>query len=731
MHVPFYSLWFHINMGLLMPFKKAKFACIFFILKQQNPGCSNIIYEYQSPDLNIMTEKKINPLREQTWIFRGIHIALLIIITSIVFSNTLDNTYHLDSVYRVKNNTEINDFWPPSRFFTDRRTGSTIPQVAEYRPMMPLSHAINSEIAKVTGTSQLAGFHVGNIAIHIASSILVYFLFCLLISTWGTAKGAETPKIHYSHQAFAAALIFAVHPIAGSAVNYIAGRDLLLMVFFFLAFMLVYFTMRRDGDTLYGWLTSLLLLCLAILSKQAAIVGFGMIFLFEWVVVGVKLRAWRLWARTILFGLPTAAYFLLRQQWFINKNAANDLQVPVSITHALRVPTDVFYPLTMAEAHLSYYLKNFVWPFEMRALAKFDKVDSLFDPAALAGLVLILTTLGIALLLRKRKPLISFAIFAYWLLFALTASIFPFRFVVTDYRQYLPLVFLSFLISQLCFAVKPRTLPVVLLLALTLYFSVSSYQINQHWKTEESFWRQSVKYGAVARAHQNYGLAIGRTDPELAETHYLEALRQTPGDVYTHINLGLLQMRMGKKEEGLLRLSQVVARNPKWALAYYWYSEGLKSAGKTEEALLAVKRAAELDPRSIKYQYTTAKSLQDAGQHSEAIPYFERVIKLNPDYRSTEFWLGFAYQKSGRSQDAIDTYNHFLEAKPDNVQAQFNLAYELMVDNDCEKAVKHFNNTLKLRPNYTEAHLYLSRCYRILGNESLAVSHEKSYSEER
>ncbi len=130
----------------------------------------------------IMNEKLLHFLIRQSRLSQGIHLALLIVITSLVFSNTLENTYHLDSVYRVGSNSEINEFWPPARFFTDVRTGSTIPQIAEYRPLMPLSHSINSEIAKATGTSKLAGFHVGNIAIHIGSAILAYLVFCLLLS---------------------------------------------------------------------------------------------------------------------------------------------------------------------------------------------------------------------------------------------------------------------------------------------------------------------------------------------------------------------------------------------------------------------------------------------------------------------------------------------------------------------------------------------------------------------
>ena len=664
-----------------------------------------------------MNAKQFHYPRKQSWLIRSIHIALLIVITSLVFSNTLGNTYHLDSVYRVEKNSEINKFWPPARFFTDVRTGSTIPQIAEYRPMMPLTHAINSEIAKSTGTSKLAGFHVGNITIHIGSTILVYFLFCLLLNNWGRTPESKAPVIHYSHQAFIAALIFAVHPIAGSAVNYIAARDLLLMVFFFTASMLVYSSMRIRGDIVSGWLFSLLLLSLAILSKQVAIMGFGLIFLFEWILVDVKLRDWKLWARTALFAAPTAAYFLFRSLWIVNQNSLDSLRTIKNLT----------YPFTMLDAHFFYYLRNFVWPFEMRALAKVEMIESILVPSALLGLTFIIFTLIVAWLFRKQQPLITFAILAYWLLFSLTSSIFPFGYVVTDYRQYLPLVFLSLTVTMLVFSSGRRTLSVIVLSGLILYFSISSYYINTHWKTEESFWEQSVKYEAVALAHQNYGLAIVGKNPELAEFHYKEAIRQYPFHIYANINLGMLHIRMGKEAEGLKRLRRMVALNPNWSLAYYWLSEGLKITGKKEEALKEMLRAADLDPRSLRYQYAAALALQKAGKRKEAIPYFERVIGLNPDYELAGFWLGFAYQKTGQSQQAIDTYNRFLQNNPDHVQGHFNLAFELQNEKDCKTAVGHFNKVLELRPDYRETHLRLSQCFATLGNGQLAEHHLSIY----
>jgi len=484
------------------------------------------------------------------------------------------------------------------------------------------------------------------------------------------------------------------------------------MVFFFIASMLVYFSMRTRGDTVSGWLISLLLLSLAILSKQAAIMGFGLVFLFEWILLDVKLRNWRLWARIALFSLPTIGFFVLRSLWIANQNSGG-----------LRTVKDFTYPFTMLDAHFFYYLRNFIWPFEMRALAKVEMIESILAPTALIGLIFIVTTLVAAWLLRKRHPLITFAILAYWLLFSLTSSIFPFGYVVTDYRQYLPLVFLSLTLTMLVFSFGQKAFSLTFLSGLVVYFSFASYYINSHWKTEESFWAQSVKYGARALAHNNYGLVVAGKNPDLAEKHYLEALRQYPFHIYANINLGLLYIKQGRSDEGMKILRNVARWNPNWALAHHWLSYGLKSTGKKQESIEEAQRAADLDPRSLRYQYAAGRALQDAGKRSQAIPYFERIMSLNPDYKLTGFWLGFAYQKTGQLQKAIDTYNHFLVNNPGHVQSHFNLAYALMNKEDCQAAVEHFHKSLELSPDYLEAHRYLAKCYRTLGKEELAIRH--------
>ncbi len=47
-----------------------------------------------------------------------VHVALLAALVSVVFANTLENELHLDSIYRVKENSEIERVRPILRHFT-------------------------------------------------------------------------------------------------------------------------------------------------------------------------------------------------------------------------------------------------------------------------------------------------------------------------------------------------------------------------------------------------------------------------------------------------------------------------------------------------------------------------------------------------------------------------------------------------------------------------------------
>jgi tetratricopeptide (TPR) repeat protein len=381
----------------------------------------------------------------------------------------------------------------------------------------------------------------------------------------------------------------------------------------------------------------------------------------------------------------------------------------------------------MLDAHLFYYLRNFVWPFEMRVLAQIEIHDTLLSVKPLLGLAFILTTLAAAWFFRRRQPLVSFCILAYWGFLALTSSIFPFRFEVTDYRQYLSSAFLCLLVALAIGSIRPKAMALTLSVFLTAYFALSTHALNRNWATEESLWAQSVRYGGKALAHHNYAMSIVDSDPEKAREHYEQALRMSPNHIYASIGLAMLELRLGETDAAFERLHMMTTLNPKWGMPRYWLAVAYETIGDREAALGPALEAANLDGRSLRFQHKAATLLQRNGRQKDAIEYFERVVRINPDFQQAEFALAFAYQKAGQSSKAIAAYRNFLERNPDHVQTHFNLGYELRQREACAEAIEHLETALKLRPTYREAHLYIAQCYEIIGDEDRAGHHRSEY----
>ena len=227
---------------------------------------------------------------------RWLHAVLLLLVCAGTFSNTLDNSLQLDDAYRVGSNPEVDRVWPPWRHFVDPRTSTSLPQIEAYRPLLPLSLSVNNAVSDRLGIERLAGYHLGNLAIHLAAGWLVYLLFCELLIHWSRLKW---PRERLLDVAFGASLLFAIHPVAGVPVNYISGRDLLMMMLFLIAALLAYLRLRRLGDSPARWAVALGLFALSLIAKQNGVFVPLLILLFELGPARSVPRSLATWARSI------------------------------------------------------------------------------------------------------------------------------------------------------------------------------------------------------------------------------------------------------------------------------------------------------------------------------------------------------------------------------------------------------------------------------------------------
>jgi tetratricopeptide (TPR) repeat protein len=627
-----------------------------------------------------------------------LHVTLIIFSTIIVYSNSLHNGMYFDDVYGILDNPEIRHVSPVWRHFFDPRTISSLDRITQYRPLLPLSFSINYYLA---GGHSLPGYHGGNILLQVIASVLVYFLIMELLGKWAASKNSKSVPENHSLFSFCVALIFAVHPVSGIPVNYIFARDLLLMEVFVLGSFLVYVRMRREGDSTIGWSASLLLFLLALFSKTNAVAVPALVFIFEFFLSSKRLGARGVWLRPMPFVGVIIGFFAFTKYVL----HFSDLSQAVPNTSSLWL-----YGLTQAKIHLFHYMRNFIWPFQIRMLPAVEKAQGIGDVKVLLGLCFIVGTLAFAWAKRKAMPLLSFSICAYWVLIAPDSSIVPLYYEAAYYRPYPGSPFLMLAVALLAvqyLAPRYRAIPAALLV---LYFGLASVYLNGTWKSAEAMWSHSVRFGGDATAHMNLAMSIpDRKDPRV-RMNLEEALRLSPDYILARINLGLLLLNTGEPQKGIKLIESAVSLAPQWAQSHYWLAQAYTSLGRLDDAFTESERAAELDRRNIEYQYKAAWDAYLLHRYDESLKYLEQVEAKDPGYEQTLFLKGFALQMLGRLDDSIASYRKFLTVEGDNYQVHFNLAFALMMRKEYGEAADHFKRALELKPDYREAQIYLDKC---------------------
>jgi hypothetical protein len=417
----------------------------------------------------------------------------------VVFANALPNAFVLDDQFRVVNNPGIQRFWPPWRHFTEPRTMSTLENITQYRPLLPLTLSMNYAVSGDSGV----GYHLGNLALQIAASLLGFFLCIELLSHWSAVPLARSAVLV---SAGFAALLFAVHPVSGIAVNYISARDLLLMQVFFLGMLLAYARMRRLGETAARWAVVIALLALSLLAKTNLVVAPLILLAFDLILARSTVRDRHLWRRAGLAAGVVGAFFVVTQLAL----GFSDL---AQVTQAEASPLQ--YGLTQARLHLFHYLPHFVWPFPIRLLPSIDP-GRVSDYRVWLGLLFVVAAVGLAWHYRRPAPIVAFCVIAYWILMIPESSVLPLYQAAVDYRPYAGSLFLFLAVATVLVAVCGEGLAALVLAGFSVYIGAASIAANAHWRTAERLWSHSVAYGGDAVAHLNLAMSIAdRRDPRV------------------------------------------------------------------------------------------------------------------------------------------------------------------------------------------------------------------------
>lgn len=448
----------------------------------------------------------------------------LALIGLVIYANAVFNPFVHDDLTFIRHNPGIArlDGW--AGFFTKvsppAESALVGPGIVNpyYRPLLEILYRLQY---RVFGFNAYA-YHFFNIIIHIANTLLVFFilLYCLNLNLFtSNADSSAMPLVPGPPVlAWCSALLFLIHPVQTEAVACIAGVSNLVFSLFCLLSFLFYIKMRgrelKKQQRFLYFSGSLLCYLSALLCKEQAIFLPFWLLMFECLILmparagagkipsaintGPKYFGWDRsapWMNAGVFILVTLFYFLWRK-----------MVIGSAVTAVFAYKEELFLRLAAIPKTLLMYLRILVAPYDLHYLRSID----VLEPAGGAWLFLALVVVGVWLLLRSLPAKIAaLALFGLaWFMAALlpVLNIIPLiheysRIATFEHFLYLPCAGLAFFAviagGYFLSAISKGRMKIIGLTSMVLLgivFGGLSVRQNSFWRGEIPLFERAVVY---------------------------------------------------------------------------------------------------------------------------------------------------------------------------------------------------------------------------------------------
>ncbi len=361
------------------------------------------------------------------WLF-SIFIAILLVVS---YSNSLKTPFIYDDIPSILENPTIQSLWPLSSSMWGPKDTPTAG-----RPVVNFSLAINYGF----GGTDVFGYHLTNLAIHIVNAILLGKWLSLVLAAVTKKVNQPLLPLDSKSAAWLVAALWACHPIQTEAVTYLTQRTELIMAFFLL---MTLYTSHR------AWLTSnprarfdWSCLCigssaLGMASKEVMVVAPILVVLSDWLIHRASFSD--LWDRRRFL------YFALAATWAVLIMLVASNPRGKSVGFSLNYSVWLYFT-TQCWA-IGHYLWLTFWPSGLcgdYGVIGIQELKTWGPPFVLLSLLAALT-----LWTSQRRNSIAFLGFWFFLILAPTSSFLPIvSEPIAERRMYLPLLsplLLSFL----------------------------------------------------------------------------------------------------------------------------------------------------------------------------------------------------------------------------------------------------------------------------------------------
>jgi tetratricopeptide (TPR) repeat protein len=572
--------------------------------------------------------------------------------------------------------------------------------------------------------------HLMNLFLHIANSLLLYFVFKRMTgANWESA--------------FIAAL-FAIHPINVESVAWISELKNVLSTFFWILSMLLYARYaKRPG--FYRYLITVFVFIVGLMAKPMLVtLPFVLLLLDYWPLNRFKFSQSKHvpndsnQSTLYEFQFSQNLRLILEKVPFLFLSAvclylsSLSMQRPGVLISTALVPIK----LRIANALISYvaYIKKMFWPHHLGVFYPFPKTIPLWQVAG-AGLFLIFITFWVIRWIGK-KPYLAVG----WLWYIGTlipviglvqAGLWP---ATADRFAYLPLIGLFIIIAwgipDLMGGWHYKKLIIAsIAMVLILNFTVATRLQNRYWTNNISLYKHALAVtDNNAIAHQKLGEALSSKGKTVeAAKHYNKALQINSCLIGANLNLGLILKEEGKFDKAIERFSKVIRIRPDYADAYYEIAATMEKQGNIDGAVKYYLEALRLKPEAARIHNNLGIALAYQNKEKEAIFHFSEALRIDSNYAVAHYNLGKIYINQQDFDRAIFQFKKSLQLNPNMAEALYNLS--MILASHKEEKYRNGDKALELAQRLCEitgniqplAYDALSAAYAETGNFDAAL----------
>jgi len=436
-------------------------------------------------------------------------------------------------------------------------------------------------------------YHVVNLLLHALNTILLVIYLERLLRHVSSLVDPERYLV-----AFVVGIVFAIHPLQVEPVAWTAERKTLLCAPFILASLYSHLKLAEQPSSRGWWWAMNGSFVLALLSKPMAVPLPAVLLVIDWYPLQrAHSRGWRrLWNEKLLMFILSVC-----------------LAMSTVITQSHTGATAAFASMgvvgrtLVAMRSLVFYVWKLIWPAWLSPFYPMSDVVSVRNVEFLVPVLVVLATVVIAIVGRRRWPAFGAATLAYALFIAPVSGVIPLGgYAVADRYAYLSMV------------------PILTLVAGALVLLGR----HRHWLVRASvsimISCQILLYAHTARAQ----IDVWRND----ETIWCKVWSHFPDEPLANSQLAVTLVSQSRFEEALPYATRAIELNPDSADVYATAGTAELKLRRYADAVRELTEATRREPTLFAARYNLACAYTRLGRLAEAYDVLHGLLASQPEY---------------------------------------------------------------------------------------------------